>query len=138
MERPIAFNPHGNIALISTTGAGGGFGGDIGIVGQVGYQRATSVLDLEPVGIEANTTVTLGDGLQGSVGVDTAGNVTLGIGVGEGVVSSGTIDKSRVRIIACPGKMLSRYCGIGIGASGQACFYFRASVGTEGSWLIYP
>jgi hypothetical protein len=97
----LAFDPHGNIALISTTGTGGGFGGDVGIVGQVGYLRATSVLDLEPESMTANTTVTLGDGLQGSVGVDTEGNVTLGIGVGEGVVTSGTIDNSRVRIIAC-------------------------------------
>jgi RHS repeat-associated protein len=97
----FAFDPNGNIAWISTTGGGGGFGGDVGLTGQVGYLRETSVLELAARSSTITSTIAYGQGIQGSGSTDLEGNITLSVGAGEGVATSATYDVSRVTIIAC-------------------------------------
>ncbi len=96
----LAFDSQGNIALISTTGAGGGFGGDVGFTGQLGILRATSVLGLES-GSTPTYNVAAGEGAQGAVGTDLEGNLTLSFGAGEGIATSSTVDVSHVSVVAC-------------------------------------
>lgn len=96
----LAFDPQGNIAFISTTGTGGGFGGDTGFTGQLGYLQATSVLTLEN-GSTPTLNIAGGDGPQVGVGTDLEGNVNLNLGGGGGLATSSTVDVSHVTVLAC-------------------------------------
>jgi RHS repeat-associated protein len=96
----LAFDPKGNIAVISTTGAGGGFGGDVALTGQVGYMRATSLFELRNDST-LTSTFAYGEGLAGSASSDLEGNLMFSLGTGFGVATAGTYDEAVVRIIAC-------------------------------------
>jgi len=97
----LAFDRQGNIAWISTTGAGGGgFSGDIGLTGQLQYLQATSVLSLES-GVAPAFSIAGGAGVQGQLGTDLEGNITLGIGAGEGIATTSNLDVTKVSILAC-------------------------------------
>lgn len=98
----FAFDPQGNIALISTSGAGGGgFGGDVGITGQMGDLQNTSVFSLQPYSSTEAFSLAVGDGLQGQFGTDLAGNINLGVGPGGGFSMTANTDISTVTIMAC-------------------------------------
>lgn len=97
----MAIDPQGNIAWISTTGGGGGgFGGDVGVTAQFGYLQDTSVFKIES-GSVPTFNIAAGDGVQGAVGVDLAGNVNLNVGFGEGFSTLSTVDVSSVKVLAC-------------------------------------
>ena len=96
----LAFDPKGGVAWISTTGGGGGFGGEVGLTGQIGYLRATSVLDLES-GSTITSSVSGGYIIGGGLSGDLEGNVSLSFGADAGLSTSATWDKAQVTVIAC-------------------------------------
>ena len=98
----LAFDSQQNIALISTTGAGGGgFSGDAGISLQLGILQDTSVLSIEPMSSMPSLSFAAGDGtqVQGGIGLD--GSTNAGIGLGAGFSASANLDVSQVTILAC-------------------------------------
>lgn len=96
----LAFEPSGNIAVISTTGVGGGYGGDVAVTAQAGIMKATSISELSD-GSTMTTMVGGGNGVAGAVGRDLEGNLTFQLGASEGLATSSTYDVSHVTIIAC-------------------------------------
>jgi hypothetical protein len=74
--------------------------GDIGFTGQVGYMRATSVLELS----SASTITSVaggGHGVAGGIGSDLEGNLLFQVGAGEGIATSATYDVAHVTLVAC-------------------------------------
>jgi hypothetical protein len=102
----LAFDPKGNVALLSTGGAGGGFAAPAGgVIGpEVGYMpNTTSVSQLQS---GSTITSSIGGGVVygGAVSVDLEGNVTVTGGAAGGVVTSSTVDFTHVTIIKCDDK----------------------------------
>ena len=96
----LAFDPQGGIAYLSTTGAGGGYGGEVGLSGQLGILNASSVTQLES-GSAATFSIAGGAEVQGGIATDSDGNITLSAGAGGGLAVTSTLDQTTVTLLAC-------------------------------------
>jgi hypothetical protein len=99
----LAFDPQGGIALISTTGGGadGGFDGQVGVTGQFGTMKNTSVLTLTDSVAEPTFNFAAGEGIKLGGSTDLEGNITTSVGFGEGIEDGFNLDSTSVRVLYC-------------------------------------